>query len=141
MAGVPVHQGVILFETNFFKGVEYAHVRLSLKKEILISGGIDPVRFVSQDSECNGLGCQFNEFHFYFFCLDPGEISAKEISQGRQDLQDFYLKVEWFSLAFNVCARPGESVVDIKLFVIMPIVQQFFGCRLAGNISACFAAD
>ncbi len=64
MAGVPVHQGIVLFETNFFKGVEYAHVRLSLKKKLLKSGRIDPVRFVSQDSECNGFSCQLNGFHF-----------------------------------------------------------------------------
>jgi hypothetical protein len=88
MAGMPVHQGIILFETNFFKGVKYAHARPNLKKEILVSGGIDPVRFVSQDSECNGFGCQLNGFHFYFFYFDPGEISANEISQGRQDLLD-----------------------------------------------------
>ena len=67
MAGMPGHQGIIPFETNFFKGVQDAHVRLDLKGKILVSGGIDPVRFVSQDSECNGLGCQLNGFHFYFF--------------------------------------------------------------------------
>ena len=55
MAGMPVHQGVVLFETNFFKSVEHAHVRFNLKREILIPGGIDPVRFVSQDSECKDL--------------------------------------------------------------------------------------
>ena len=88
MAGMSVHQTGVLFETNFFKGVKYGHVWLILYGEILVLGGIDPVRFISQDSECNGFGCQLDGFHFYFFYFDPGEISAKEISQGRQDLQD-----------------------------------------------------
>ena len=64
MAGVAVHQGVVLLETNFFKGVKYAHLRLNLKGEILVAGGIDPVRFVAQDSEFNSFG--FHGFYFYF---------------------------------------------------------------------------
>ena len=64
MAGVAVHQGVVLLETNFFKGVKYTHIRLNPKREILVTGGIDPVRFVAQDSECNGFGSRLNGFHF-----------------------------------------------------------------------------
>jgi len=64
MTGMPVHQSAVLFETNFLKGVKYAHARPNLNGEILKSGGIDPVQFVSQDSECNGFGCQLNEFHY-----------------------------------------------------------------------------
>ena len=67
MTGMPVHQGAVLFETNFFKGVKYAHVRFNFKGEILKPGRIDPVRLVAQDSEGNGFGSQLNGFHFYFF--------------------------------------------------------------------------
>ena len=67
MAGMSVHQTVVLFETNFFKGVKYAHVQLNFKGEILKAGRIDPVRFVAQDSEGNGFGSQLDGFHFYFF--------------------------------------------------------------------------
>jgi hypothetical protein len=82
VAGAAVHQGIVLLETDFFKSVKHTHLRLNLKGEILVAGGIDPVRFVAQDSDCNGFG-----FHgFNIFYLDPGEINAKEISQGRQDI-------------------------------------------------------
>jgi hypothetical protein len=47
MAGVAVHQGVVLLESNFFKSIKYAYVRLNLKSEFLVAGGIDPVWFVA----------------------------------------------------------------------------------------------
>jgi hypothetical protein len=57
MAGMTVHQGVVLFETNFFKTFQHAHVRANLKGKILKPGRIDPVRFISQDSKCHGFSC------------------------------------------------------------------------------------
>ena len=69
MTGMTVHQGFVLLEADLFKGVQYAHFRLDLEGKILKLGGVDVVRFVSQNPEFKNSANQLNGLPFEVVAL------------------------------------------------------------------------
>jgi hypothetical protein len=75
---MPVHQGGVLLETDFFQTIEDSHVGLYFDGEVPELGWVDESRFVAQYTKCDffnrhdGVFFTFimNGFIFYFFYLD-----------------------------------------------------------------------
>jgi hypothetical protein len=55
VAGMPVHQGGVLLEADFFQTSEDSHLRLYLEGEVLEVGWVDDPRFVAQNTKCDFL--------------------------------------------------------------------------------------
>ena len=94
VSGMPVHQGGVLLETDFFQTIEDSHVGLYFDGEVLELGWVDVSRFVAQNTKCDffnrhvGVFFTFimNGFFFYFFYLDRTALIS-ECGMWNSDLE------------------------------------------------------
>lgn len=66
VAGMPVHQGGVLLETDFFQTIEDSHIRLYFDGEVLELGWVDESRLVAQNTKYDFL----NRHDGVFFTTD-----------------------------------------------------------------------